>query len=334
MGRVDTVSIETLRQLAHLDVSNLNGREVPFHPLHDGAKWHLWIVNNDKLIPITAIPVESCYFSTATVGEHDLYVLFLDFLQQRAMWPDVARFVNGIEADVRNAGASLAKVRLIYDFAPLDASRMIVTEIEYVFLTCRSIFDLMQEIMVRLWDKVRLKDSTIKKAQLPSSYRKMVLREDKPMSAEEIAQRFGLPTEIAVIYAASTPFFLWLRAYRDLVAHSGHTVEHVLSTEKGFAIFKFNRPFRDMDIWTGANSLPNDLGSALSVIAHVLMTTFATCDGLVAALSRVIGFPPPIAPKHKIFICGPHLENLAGLQGMVRDKPWYDAPPKHGSETR
>jgi hypothetical protein len=207
-----------------------------------------------------------------------------------------------------------------------DTGRMVVTEIEYMFLTCRSIFDLLQEVIVALWSKVRIPNQDAKKANLPSTYRKMVLRDEKPMSKEEIANRFRLPEGIAAIYASSAPFFTWLRSYRDLVAHSGHTPDKVFITEKGFAISKEDRPFRDMEIWCEANSLPNQLGSVLSVMGHLLATTFATCDLFAEAFSKTIQFPPPVAPKHHIFVCGPHLHNLASLNELVQKRPWYDSP--------
>lgn len=276
-----------------------------------------------------ATPIESCYFSKEMVGRGDLHFRLLEFLQQRAYWPDIARFADGLYADLHNAAASLSKLRMIFDFSATnsyDTGRMVVTEIEYLFLTCRSIFDLLQEIIVALWSRVRLFNQEIKKANLPSTYRKMVVRDEKPMTKEEIAKRFTLPGSIAEIYASSEPFFMWLRSYRDLIAHSGHTPSKVFLTNRGFAISKEDHPFRDMNIWCESNSLPNELGSVLSVAAHVLSTTFATCDAFAGAFSKTIHFPPPVAPKLNIFVCGPHLYNLVALNDLVRDRPWYDSP--------
>lgn len=325
-----TVSLEQLRALSHLDVTTLNGRSIPFHALYDGQKWHLWFPASDRLIHTdAAVPVESFYFAERPAGKDDFYFRLLEFLQQHAYWPDIAHFVDGLYADLQNAGASLSKLKLIFDYAQgnsHDTGRMAVTEIEYMFLTCRSVFDLLQSVIVALWAKVRLFNQDIKKANLPSTYRKMVLRDDKPMSKEEIAQRFSLPESIAGIYAASAQFFLWLRSYRDLIAHKGHTPEKIFVTEKGFAISKEVRPFCDMNIWCDANSMPNSLGSVLSVMGHVLSTTFATCDAFAEAFSSTIQFPSAIAPKHHIFVCGPHLHNLAALNDLIKQRPWYKSP--------
>jgi hypothetical protein len=330
------IAIERLHELKHLDVSALNGRVIPLHALRDGEKWHLWFPATDRLIHAdTAVPVECCYFAEQPVAAGDFYFQLLEFLQQRAYWPDVARYVDGLYGDLQNAGASLSKLKLIFDHSrhnARDTARMVVTEIEYVFLTCRSIFDLLQEVIVALSSKVRLFSQDIKKVNLPRTYRKMVLRDERPMSKEEIINRFRLPEDIAAIYASSEPFFTWLRSYRDLVAHSGHTPDRVFVTEKGFAISKGDRPFRDMEIWCEANSLPNELGSVLSVMGHVLATTFATCDLFAEAFSKTTQFPPPVAPNHHIFVCGPHLHNLASLNEFVQSRPWYDSPAAaHGT---
>jgi hypothetical protein len=308
------IPIEQLKGLAHLDLSNVNGRNIPLHSLHDEEGWHLWIPGNDSLVHINgkSTPVECCYYATEAVGTNDIRFPFLDFFEQRAYWPDIAPFVDGIYADLLNGGASLTKLQLIFDHHLEDAcdpSRMVVTEIEYVFLTCRSIFDLLQEALAKLWEKVHFVDQKIKKKNLPTTYRKMVLRDDVPMTQEDIEKQYHLPKNIAEIYIKSADFFVWLRSYRDLVAHSGHTPNLVFTTEHGFAISKEEQPFRDMKIWTDSNSLPNNLGSVLAVVSHLLTTTFSTCDAFASALQSIIQFPPPIAPKHRIFICGPHVRN-------------------------
>ncbi len=325
-----TISLELLRDLKHLDVNNLNGRIVPFHALHDGQTWHLWFPGDDRLFHTDkGILGEGCYYAAERAGADDIHFACLEFLQQRTYWPDVAGFVDGIYGDLQNAGASLSKLQLIFEHAnpkTHDPARMVVTEIEYVFLTCRSIFDLLQEIMLRLWKKTQLADKSVKKKELPESYRDMLFHKGEQLSADDIASRYGLPKDIAAIYVESAPFFLWLRSYRNLISHSGHTPDRIFATEKGFAISKSERPFCDMDIWTDANSLRNGLGSVLSVVAHLLATTFATCDAFAAALLKVIQFPPPIAPNHRIFVRGPHLKNLVPLDELIKVRPWYDLP--------
>jgi hypothetical protein len=326
------VNLEHLKALVHLDLAHLNGRNIPFHALHDGTAWRLWVPGPQGLFEVKPVDAsESSYFATAKAAESDFHSPFLEFFEQRAYWPDITRFIDGIGTDLLNLSACFAKIELIFHHCPhhsVGDSRMITTEIEYVFLTCRGIFDLLQEIMHRLWKKITLIDQTKKKAELPEkTYRKVVLQDDHPRTSKEIADRFVLPIEIANVYAKSTPFFFWLRDYRDLIAHSGHTPGHVYRTEQGFAISKEDRPFRDMEIWCDANSGINHLGSVLAVVAHIIQTTFGTCDEFAAVLQRLIQFPPPVAPNHRIFTRGAHTSYLNFLADMVAGtKAWY-APP-------
>ncbi len=332
------VNREHLKALVHLDIAHLNDRDIPFHALHDGTAWRLWFPGPHGLFEAKPVDVsESSYFATAKVAKSDFHSSFLEFLQQRTYWPDITRFIDGIGSDLLNLSACLAKIELIFHHCPRHSngySRMIATEIEYVFLTCRGIFDLLQEIMHRLWKKITLIDQTKKKVSLPEkTYRRVVLEDDHPRTPQEIAERFVLPMEIADVYAKSTPFFFWLRDYRDLIAHSGHTPKHVFRTEQGFAISKEDRPFRDMKIWCDANSGNNELGSVLAVVAHVIRTTFGTCDEFAAVLQRSIQFPPPIAPNHRIFIRGAHTSYLNFLTDMVAGtRAWY-VPPSPTPDT-
>ena len=331
------VNLEHLKALVHLDLAHLNGRNIPFHPLHDGSGWHLWIPGPQGLFETKPIDAgETSYFATAKAAESDFHSPFLEFFEQRAYWPDITRFIEGIGADLLNLSACFAKIELIFHHCPhhsVGYSRMIATEIEYVFLTCRGIFDLLQEIMHRLWKKVTLLDGTKKKINLPEkTYRKVVLDGDHPRTSQEIAERFVLPMEIANVYATSTPFFFWLRDYRDLIAHSGHTPRHVYRLERGFAISKEDRPFRDMKIWCDANSGINHLGSVLTVVAHIIQTTFGTCDEFALELQRLIQFPPPVAPNYRIFTRGAQTSYLNFLADMVAGAMAWYAPPGRVSE--
>ena len=242
--------------------------------------------------------------------------------------PEIDGFVDGVFSDLQNLAAILSKLRFLFESAKQissDPSDMVVTDLEIVFLTCRSTFDLLQEILVRLWENVTLNDTNAKKEHLKKSYADMVTCDLKPRTAESIVERFGLPPTIADIYAKSEPFFAWLRDYRNSIEHSGHTPDYVFMHPKGFAISRNRKPFSDMDIWCDSNTLPNGLGSALSAVAQIVNTTFSTCDAFAAEMSKIIKFPPPIAPNLRVFVRGPHIRNLVSLQGCISKSPWYEA---------
>ena len=53
---------------------------------------------------------------------------------------------------------------------PNGLSRLATTEVEYIVMLCRSIFDLYQEAMSRLWDSVQLFDQQKHRQKLKLSY--------------------------------------------------------------------------------------------------------------------------------------------------------------------
>jgi hypothetical protein len=320
------VPLDWYSKLAHLDVTKLGGRVVPGHALWNGKSWSMWIPGPHHLIQMSAEPVEAYYYATAPEHADDARFRFLEFFQQRIFWPDIVPFVEGLYSDVLNAGATISKLRLIFDHADRnshDSARMVASEIEYVFLNCRSMFDLLQQIMLKLWKKVELRDPSLQKRNLPDSYRRMVMQDEQPMSSGQIAERWALPDAIAETYATSAQFFVWLRAYRDLIAHKGRTPDLIYHTERGFAIQKTSKPFADMTIWDDSNSLPNDLGSLLSVVAHVLLSTFTACDAWADTIAKTIQMPSAIAPAHQIYIRAPHMKNLNRLNSFIHGDPWF-----------
>jgi hypothetical protein len=112
----EMITLAELNKLPHIDCDDLNGRIFPLHAYHDDAgDWHLWIPANGKLMPIAGKPVESCYFAKQAASDEDLRFVFLEFIHQRALWPDVGRLAGGIYADVYNLAASLAKVELLFN---------------------------------------------------------------------------------------------------------------------------------------------------------------------------------------------------------------------------
>ncbi len=132
---------------------------------YDGD-WRFWhSLGDGKFVEGKATPAEAAYFGVMPEFATDLSFAFLTFLAQHANFAGNLRQFAALEDDVFNLSASLAKLRLIARSESVEhgASRMAATEVEYMLLVCRSMFDLMQELAARLWDTVTLTDSTIRR---------------------------------------------------------------------------------------------------------------------------------------------------------------------------
>ncbi len=193
------------------------------------------------------------YFGTSPEHETDICLHFLDMMGQRLNHLPVGRTFFGLQDDVFNLSASLAKIRLLHRTRKEQkhgVSRMVATEVEYLHGVCRSIFDLWQEVVVVLWDGIKLVDQNVKKKQLRQTYREMVFSSNKLRTAAELVERFpGLPPTLAECYIRSGGFFADLRKFRDRIVHLGAGVDIIFDGDDDFLISQACVPFREMNIW-------------------------------------------------------------------------------------
>lgn len=330
-------NLDELKKLPHLDLSDLRGRMIPLQSLFENDRWTQWIPKPDgTLLELHGETVEAVYFAKSAAKPSHLFFPFIHFAYQRVYWPHIAFLVEGIYSDTQNLAASMEKIRLIFDHRIDHHSgdaRMVATEIEYIFLTCRSIFDLLQEIIATLWESVKLVDTSVKKRALPKSYREMLYHGGSVQTSEGIHSKYGVPVEMGEAYVASEPFFGWMRSYRDLIAHSGRSLTYIFRTDEGFSVSRSEKPFGQMEIWCEANCLPNDLGSALSAIAYVINTTLETCNSHAEGIEKGVHWPTPLAPGHRVFLAGENLGHLTGVANLIRARPWYVTPKWSGGAT-
>ncbi|HEY2826668.1 MAG TPA: hypothetical protein VGJ04_03625 [Pirellulales bacterium] len=320
--------IDSIADLPHVNCSDTRGRIFHLHSLYDDRDgWQLWIPRPDgKLIPMIAIPGEAMYYSKSPQSKDDFHFGYLDFIHQTAAWEEPSKLSYGILSDLHNLGANLEKIRLIHRHRPpkTRSARLAATELEYIFLVCRSMFDLLQETICNLWGSIDLMDKSLKKKELKRSFAKMVLKDGRPQSSEEIASRFGLPPCFANVYAECGEFLEWLRDYRDRLVHSGTSFDLVFVFDDGFGVSIDKLPFSRMSIWSEKNTRPNNIGSLKSAACHVISNTLKTFDRFTDLLVKNIEWPPPFSPGYGLFVRGHHITELNHVQDGIADSPWYE----------
>ncbi len=322
------ISIEEIKKIPYLVHEKLLGRMIPTLSFFDKGEWRRWFLHNGELLEIKGgIPIEAVYFSVDQEQETDLYLNFLNFVVQRAFWPEAAaHYLNGIRSDIHNLATSLAKLDYFYktrgDIPGIQ--RWATTEIEYIFFVCRSIFDLLQKTIASIWDKVELTDKKIYKTKLPSSFSDMSLYDNKLQTDEEIVKRKHIPIDFAQFYIRQSQFFQMLKRYRDDLMHKGEDVAWVYATERGFAIQDHTIPFRDFGVWNEEHKLPNGLASARPIIAHVIHQTLQACEDFSTTIQKIILFPPEIVPGFRLFIRGQNMSYLLDLDRIQQNCLWWD----------
>lgn len=207
--------ISLIEEIPFLDPSQLERcQHVASLAFHAEGRWRVWLQAGDNaFVEIKGEPAEAYYFSAAPAHQADFTTLHLTFIAQRALLTGLTRSFSAFQDDLFNLAASLAKIDLIHASGSPARSRMACTEVEYILTVCRSMYDLLQEMLACLWENVRLTDLTVTKRSLKRSFAEMALKGETPRDAEELAQTYGLPLAVAACYARHAPSRAGSRRY-------------------------------------------------------------------------------------------------------------------------
>jgi hypothetical protein len=333
---VSTIPIQQLTSIPYLDLSSRGDRTIKLMPLWDGQQWRMWVPGPDRMIEIKPIEaVESDYVAKGPASQHDLLIPFVEFMWQRGSFPEICPMIRSISDDFHNLGTSVMKLRHFHNsrktLSKRDVARFATTEIEYMLMLARTVFDQLQEAMSRLWHK-RIcyidpdREKRRKAQRLPDTFSKMVLRDKQTLkTATEIEEQFGLPAPVAAEYAAHGFFFSQLRSARDAIVHGNSSIGTVFETERGFCVDPRAKPFSFFVEWTDAHRYNENLVSVLPWVASVVLKTIDACNKLILIAASVIEFPPEIAPGYRVFVRGPSTPALAEvLKVMQGGSSWWD----------
>ncbi len=304
---MSAISIQKLAVVPYLDLPNLAGRTISTLMFYDAGEWRMWLEAGGPLVEVKAWPAESFYFAKDPADPDDISFHFLDFMAQRACYPEIVRALSGIHDDIFNLSASLAKIEHVHTTrtaAGPGCHRMMASEVEYIFSVCRSLFDLLQEIALKLWDTIQLVDEGVVKKPLKESFNAVVNFEGKPAKRETLMKRFGLPPPMADFYVVWREFFATLKDFRDNLAHNGSQIQSIFAGAEGFQIAKALRPFHDMDSWRPKEREANDVVPLIPALGVVISRTLGACEDFSQMFSRIIAFPPPIVPGMRLFMRG------------------------------
>jgi hypothetical protein len=323
-------------KVIYLDPKVIGDRQVNLMPLWDGLKWHQWISVEGKLMEFFPVDVEQAdYVAKGAARETDLWVPFVDLMWQRASWADISPRIITICDDFHNLFTSTAKLRHFHRMREVIGNMVSVTfaatEIEYIAIVARGIFDLVQEVISLLWsNRILLLDETAEKkrkaSSLPSTFTKMVLKDKKSArTAAEISSEFYLPSKLAEEYEKHSPFFSQLRDVRDRMVHGLGSTMLLFSTEKGFCVNPKLRPFNTFNVWHEEHFYNSDIASLLPWLSHIVLHTVDACSALMAAFASEIQFPPEIAPGYRVFVRGTNSNAIIELLKSHRgESAWWE----------
>lgn len=335
MANTSGIDKDELPKLFYL-ANELHGRAIPLQPVYDpeydgkhvpdwadDPDWFVSVIQDGKVNWVDGYPAESRYFGKEAASEQDLFLPFVHFYTQHASWPNLMGVMERIEDDIQNLGMCMSKIALyqhLSQTSSFETRRFVVSEIEYIFSVCRSLYDLLQDIARNSWDIVQLEDGG--KNSLPSSFASIALSGDDPVPAEELEEKYGLSPTLAEFYESEAEEFARIRSFRDSILHHGQTMDIIFATEEGYSVQSSMEPFASFDVWDEDTFLKNDLAPIWPPIAYTIAHTIGAMNRFSHALTREIAFPPEIAPDYKVFIRGPYVHNLGRLGDLMNEDVW------------
>lgn len=324
------INASELEKVSYLKIQPGDDRIVPLQPcyLEDG-EWESWIPINDQLFPLRMVDsAEQLYFGKNRAKESDGFSAFFNLILKRALWKDVYGYTFDILDDIYNLSASVEKIDLFHNLwinkTETIQSRFISTELEFIFVTCRSLYDLLQKVAKAICGRISYTDGSRPK-KLPESFADMTLRSGGLKSSEIIASTYKVHEQFAQFYARQGAFFAWLRGYRDRINHYGAGFAQVFITERGFAVSTKQEPFSRLYIWNESNTQGNDLGSVKTVLFYVMTNTLLAIEDFAHVIGTTVQLPYDLAPDHYIFMRGFHVHRLLELGSYLHDHPWNDS---------
>jgi hypothetical protein len=322
------INAAEIAKLPHIDAMALQGRAMLLMPVWDGTAWNMWVdAPPGQLTKVQVVDtIRSNYLATIPADKYDLQIPFVDFMWQRASWPEVTRQIMGICHDFHQLATIAAKLEHFHEAREsIDAnliSSFVQSEVEQLIIVARSIFDLLQETTAHFWnDRISLLDPAAeairRRNKMPNTFAKFALNGDSPKTAAEIMNRYGIPLRTSGIYAKHAPFFLSLRASRDSIIHGGSGVDHIYATEKGFCVDPRAKYYSEFP-WKPEHYYNPNIVSLRPWIANVVLRTIEACSEIMSSLASEIPFPAPIAPAHQIYIRDPANKALIRLLRVDR----------------
>lgn len=322
------MSITDIQKVSYINIDKLDDRAIPLQSCYLGnSEWESWIPTEKGLLQMKIVDVtDACYFAKSPAKKTDVYIGFINLIMKKVYFKELVHFERGILEDINNLSASASKINLFHQMWREDKElvkrRFITIELEYIFKVCRSLFDLLQEVIAKIWARFRYLDSSLEVKKLQPTFSKMVYKSNKLSSSEEIETRYLIPPALAQFYARNGVFFDWLRSYRDKISHGGKNIESLFIMNEGFAVSTETEPFKGLHIWEKTELKTNKLGSVRALVSYTILNTLNVLEDFSSVIQTIMKLPPDIAPGHDIYIRGENLGILHELYKYIDGNEW------------
>jgi hypothetical protein len=328
------ISKAELAKLPYVKYLPQDGRIVPLGTFFDSKakNWHLYVPHDDKSL-IRILDGEVIFGSylghDIANPSSDIEFPLGTLVIQHLSFPQTLEALGKLENDIHCCAAILQKYHLMWSQRHdknLSARLLVESELEYLLLLLRSLYDLLQSLVANICSRLVPADERSRRAMkklLPRSFAGMVLTGNEPKEirdADDLVTKYGMPEPLALWYHTEATFFQALRKLRDGIAHHGHVPPTVLETEWGFAIMPSEPPWNRFTEWPEEKRLQG-LGSLRSVFAGFIAYALGATTRFATTIPTFLQLAPALGDKLHLFVRNPFGHQLVMLEAM-RNQPW------------
>lgn len=99
-----------LTKVLYLRPDVLGNRVIYIIPFWDGKNWYSWIPEGSELKELKPLDLSRGeYVAKTPASGTDIFIQFIDFIWQRASWPEIHPLIAGIISDFENLATIIAK---------------------------------------------------------------------------------------------------------------------------------------------------------------------------------------------------------------------------------
>lgn len=322
---------DELKKLPYLQRLPDGGRIVSLQSYyaHETHDWHLWLpVRPGELGRIAGgeVVTGSYYAEAPADASRDLEFPLGTLLTMHLSFVPALRQLSKLESDVHRCAAVLEKYHLFSGMRGNkddDPSLLVVSELEYLLMLLRSLYDVLQGVVGSIAARLIHLDGTQRRVtqHLPSSFADVALAGADFRTVEEMESRWGVPAALGTWYQHEAPFFRELRELRNGISHHGRSLPTVFSVDWGFAIAPSEVPWNRFDEWPPNRLWDGRLGSLRSIFAGFVIHSLQACTRFASVLKSVVQLPPPLHDRLRFYVRSPFGRRLVNLEHM-RMQPW------------
>jgi len=326
MNKIEHSNLTKLPYISLLTSDKICNRIIPIFPIWENQEWKTPILFGNKIDMITAVPAKSDYIAKEIENSNtDIYLPFFNFFYKFITFPDLMHYFDCLSNDIHNLFKSIAKVDMFFKLGNKDSEigDFIATEIEYIVILCKSLFDLLQIIISHIWKNVKLVKGENKK-NLPETFRKMIYKDKQILSKQEIIEKYNIPEVLANYYSNIAPFYEKLKIFRDKIVHQGKISETIFVLEIGFAILNSSFLYSDYKELLIKEFAYNDrLYSIRPILYHWITNTINSCNLFSETISKIIKFSESLIKDYNIYTRSYYIKNYLKMKEELKNNPWW-----------